>query len=597
VLLVTALVAIVLAWLNRSPWWGWLVVGALLGALALGGYWMRHRPVFQRVAVWVVGATGIWGAAVMLYPAPDTRVAGGSHPLPTDVINTTEGPVQGVTNDAQTVEIFAGIPFAQPPVADLRWRAPQPPEQRDEVLRADRFSAAPIQPTSTFATRALSRVVKVPLEGTLLNPYMASEDSLTLNIWRSTTRNTAALPVLVYIPGGGFATGSGALPLYDGEALAARGAVITVTINYRLGVFGFLSHRALAEESGSDSSGNYGILDQVAALEWVRANIASFGGDPERVTIAGESAGGESVCILGVTPLAEGLFHGIIGASGACMGTTGDTEAGDQYDTRETAEAVGMRLSERLDGATIEEMRSMSVDQILRASGEFASHWRPPIDGHVLSRLPSDIYAVGDQHDVPLLVGSNADESSLALAAPPRSEVEEYEASAREKYGADADRFLELYPGNTPEQVLQSSLRAQTDSVMTRAMHRWAHLHSQSGTAPAFLYFFSHTPPERGLEKYGAYHGAEVAYAYDNLGVDSDARYTGADYGLRDQMSEYWISFIRAGDPAMLSVNAWPDVEQAPDEVMEFTAAGGAMADRPRAPAVDFWLAYEGSLP
>lgn len=373
--------------------------------------------------------------AVLAYPAPQPRVAGGEDRSPTGPVHTQDGPVTGVYDAARTVEVFAGIPYARAPVGALRWRAPQPPEPRTDVFTADRFSAAPIQGTSTFLTRALSQIVEVPLEGTLLNPYPVSEDSLTLNIWRSTTPVSAELPVLVYIPGGGFSTGSGALPLYDGEALASRSDVVTVTINYRLGVLGFLSHHDLAAESEYDASGNYGILDQIAALQWVHDNIAAFGGDPERVTIAGQSAGGESVCILGATPLADGLVHGIIAGGGACMGTVGDTEDDDQADT-----------------------------------------------------------------------------------------------------------------------------------------------------------------PEKGLVKFGSYHGAEVMYAYDNLGADGDADYTGADHRLRDQMSAYWVSFVRTGDPNAPGLPAWPTFEQAPDHVMEFDGGSG-MNPRPRPDAVDFWMDYDGPIP
>ncbi len=502
----------------------------------------------------------------------------------------------GVYNHARTVQIFAGIPYAQPPVESLRWQAPQPLEPRTDVFVADRFSAVPVQGTSTFFTRALSQIVEVPLEGTLLNPYPVSEDSLTLNIWRSTTPVSGELPVLVYIPGGGFTSGSGALPLYDGEALASRGGLITVTINYRLGVLGFLSHPDLAAQSEYDASGNYGILDQLAALAWVRDNIAAFGGDPERVTIAGQSAGGESVCILGATPLAEGLVHGVIGGGGACMGTTGDTGRDDQADTRAVAEDAGRRLAEQLGGASVEEMRELPVGRILDAADSLGDHWRPSVDGHVLERAPAEIYASGEQLDVPILVGSNADEASLALASPPDSNVDEYRAEARDTYGENADRFLDLYPGETADQVLESRLQAETDKIMTRAMYRWALLHTQTGVASAYLYFFAHTPPEKGLEKFGAYHGAEVMYAYDNLGADGDAHYTAADYRLRDQMSAYWVNFARTGDPNAPGLPTWSTFEHARDDVMKF-AGGSGMTAHPRPDAIAFWMNYDGPIP
>lgn len=596
-LLLTIATTVVLGWLNRTPWWGWTIAMALVTGFAFALHRLRRRAVLLRLGGWLLGTVLACATIVLAYPPPDTRAAGGSDPAPTQQVSTREGPVRGVVNDARTVETFAGIPYARPPIGDLRWRAPEPPEARDTVFVADRFSEVPVQATSTFFSRALSRVVDVPLEGTLVNPYRVSEDSLSLNIWRGTEPASDALPVLVYIPGGGFMTGSGALPLYDGEALASRGEVITVTINYRLGVLGFLSHPDLADETGDDASGNYGILDQIAALEWVRDNIASFGGDPDRVTIAGESAGGESVCILGASPLSEGLVDGIIAGSGACMGTTGSTERGDQFDTRAAAEDAGRRLSERLGGATVGEMREMPVGRLLDAAADLDSHWRPSVDGHVLPMPPAEIYASGRQHDVPILVGSNADEASLALALPPEVDVDAYRSSARELHGDRADRFLELYPGDTPERALESSLQAQTDSVMTRAMFRWARLQTQSGDADAYLYFFSHIPPEDGLQRYGAYHGAEVAYAFDNLGADHDAAYTEADYRLRDQMSGYWVAFSHTGDPNAPTLPHWPTMDTTPDRVMQFSGDGSRMTDRPRAEAIDFWLEYEGPIP
>jgi para-nitrobenzyl esterase len=596
-LLVLTTIACVLVWLNRSPWWGWALVAGLLVAVGVTARsWARRHPALQ-VGAWLLAATIVAATAILAHPAPQQRLAGGKDRSPTGPVQTQHGPVVGVYNDERTVEIFAGIPYAQPPVGALRWRAPQPPEPRPDVFVADRFSDVPIQGTSTFFTRALSQIVEVPLEGTLLNPYPVSEDSLTLNVWRSTTPVADALPVLVYIPGGGFRTGSGALPLYDGEALASRDELLTVTINYRLGVLGFLSHPDLAAESDHDASGNYGILDQIAALEWVRDNIGAFGGDPDRVTIAGQSAGGESVCILGATPLTDGLVHGIIGAAGACMGTTGDTERDDQSDTRAVAEEAGLRLSEALGGASLEEMRDMSVGRIEDAADSLGDHWRPSVDGHVLERPPPDTYATGRQLDVPTLVGSNADEASLALAAPPDTDVDDYRSEVRDTHRENADRFLELYPGDTPEQVLESRLQAETDKIMTRAMFRWAQLHSQTAGSDTYLYFFSHIPPEQGLEKFGAYHGAEIMYAYDNLGADNDADYTDADHRLRDLMSAYWVNFVRTGDPNAPGLPDWSTVEDAPDDVMHFDSGTGSMAPRPRPDAVDFWMAYAGPIP
>lgn len=595
-LVMTASVTVALGWLNHTPSWGWVIAVAVFAGTVLALRRQRARSLLLRLTGWLLASALVWVTIVIAYPPPDTRAAGGADATPTQQVSTREGPVRGVLNDARSVEIFAGIPYAQPPTGDLRWRAPEPPEPRPDLFVADRFSAVPVQSSSSFFTRALSQIVDAPLEGTLLNPYRVSEDSLTLNIWRSTAPAPEPLPVLVYVPGGGFTTGSGALPLYDGEALASRGDIITITINYRLGVLGFLSHPDLAEESGHAASGNYGILDQIAALDWVQANIASFGGDPDRVTIAGESAGGESVCILGATPLAEGLLDGIIAGSGACMGTTGSTEHGDQFDTRAAAEDAGRRLSNRLGGATIEEMRAMPIERLREAAADLDEHWRPSIDGYVLPASPADIYASGQQQDVPILVGSNADEASLVLAVAPDLDIEEYESSARKTYGSLADRFLQLYPGSTPDEALQSSQQAQTDRVMTRAMLRWARLQTQSGEADAYLYFFSHTPPEPGLEKFGAYHGAEVAYAYDNLGADHEADYSEADYRLRDQMSGHWVAFAGRGDPNAPGLAPWPTLQSAPSRVMEFGGNGGNMADRPRAAAVDFWFDYEGPI-
>lgn len=596
-LVLLAALVLVLGWLNKTPWWGWGLVAVLLVALVLSTSWWLRRGVALRVGVWLVAGAVVAGTVVIAHPGPQLRTAGGVVRQATQPVETAEGPVTGVRNDAGTVEIFAGVPYAQPPVGDLRWQAPRPLEPRSGVLVADRFSAAPVQATTSFASRALSQTLDIPLEDTFLNPYPVSEDSLYLNIWRATTRPASAeLPVLVYVPGGGFATGSGALPLYDGEALASTGEAIVITINYRLGVMGFLSHPELAVESSYDASGNYGILDQIAALEWVRQNIAAFGGDPDRVTIAGESAGGESVCILGATPLAEGLVDGIIGSSGACMGTEGNTEDGDQSDSRAVAEDAGERLAQELGVDTVAQLREVPVDRITEAAAAIGPHSRPSVDGHVLDRSPADIYTAGDQLDVPTMVGSNADEDSLIRAfAPEPTTPEEYRATAQQDHGEDMEVFLGLYPGETGEQVLDSMLQAQADRVFTRAMYRWARLQTQNGQAPAYLYFFTHTPPDEDLAEYGAYHGAEVMYAFDNLGADGTAEYGKADHTLRDQLSGYWLNFVRTGDPNGDGLPKWSAFADAPEQVMEL-GVPSSMTARPRPEAIDFWMSYEGPI-
>lgn len=592
-LAVITAVSFVLLHLNQSPFWGWgLVVSLLVGLAVLSRRWLTRRPVVQ-VAAWSISAAVLFATAVVAYPPPANRIAGTGST--TEVVNTADGPVSGAHNGDRSVEIFAGVPYAAPPTGDLRWRPPQPPRRRTEVLTANRFADSPTQSSAGFLTRALTTVADVPLANSLVNPYPSSEDSLYLNIWRSTKPKSAKLPVLVYVPGGGFVSGSGSLPVYDGENLARRGDVLTITINYRLGVFGFLSHPGLAAESGHDASGNYGILDQIAALRWVKDNIAAFGGDPDRVTVAGESAGGESVCILSVTPLAKGLVDGVIGSSGACMGTVGDSGAGDQADTRASAEKAGLQLSSALEATSVGDLRSMSTRDVFEAAQKIQGHWRPSIDGHVLTKAPAQSYADGEQLDVPILAGSNADEASLSLLSPPDTDPAEYRDMVRDRYGSQAEAFLRLYPGDTAEQALSSTLRADTDRVMTRAVHRWTHLQARTGKSHAYLYFFTHVPPDPALAEFGAYHGAEVMYAYDNLGKDGDAVYTATDHRLRDQMSGYWVTFAATGDPNGPGLPRWTTIRDDPGSVLELSG-DTRMIPRPRKDHVDFWMAYEGPI-
>lgn len=582
-----AIVGATLLWLNRSPWWGWLIVVVILAAAALAARTWRRRRWFVRGAAWVAVASVVGVAAVAAGPLPTTRTLEGPH---TDPVTTAEGDVVGVRDEVAGVDAFAGIPYAAPPIGSLRWAAPSPAPMRSETLVADDFGPSAVQPESTFTTRALTRLVDVPLAETLLGGYETDEDSLHLNVWRPTETAADPRPVLVYLHGGSFAAGSGALPTYDGTALAARGDVVVVTLNYRLGVLGFLAEDAL----GGSTPGNQGLLDQIAALQWVHDNIAAFGGDPGQVTVAGESAGSGSACILGASPSAAGLVHGIIGESGGCLGSAGDREQGDLYDDAATAQDAARRLSDALGGASLAEMRQMPTARIVAAADSLSAHWWPSVDGVVLPDTPSAIYDAGQQNDVPLLLGSNADETSLDLLTGVDSDPAAYEAEAREDLGEGADRYLELYPGGDAEQVTQSRLLAGTERSMTAPMRDWALSATRTGTSPVYVYEFTRTPPEPGLERFGAYHGAEVMYAYGNLGADGDADYTEVDRRLERDMSGRWLAFVTDQDPNAVEQDLhWPSVQESPNEVLEFGDVT-RVTTRPSPDAVDFWLEMSG---
>ncbi|MBF4457869.1 carboxylesterase/lipase family protein [Pseudoclavibacter sp. VKM Ac-2867] len=573
----------VLVWLNQGLWWAWLLVGASVLLVALAAHTWGSRRWFVQVPAWLVSASLVAAIAIAAGPPIVTRTIDGAH---TAAVATEQGAVVGVRDEEAGVEAFAGIPYAAPPVGDLRWAAPQPALPRAETLIADDFGPSAVQSEPTFFVRAATQVMDVPLENTLLGGYATDEDALRLNIWRSSSAQPEErLPVLVFVHGGSFTGGSGALPAYDGAALAARGEAIVITINYRLGVFGFF-----ADEELGDAGGNQGLRDQIAALHWVQDNIAAFGGDPGRVTVAGESAGSGSACIVGVSPLAAGLVHGLIGESGSCLGTAGDRDAGDLYDTAENARAAAASLQEALGVASLAELRALPSETIQEAAASLSAHWWPHIDGELLPASPTEIYAAGAQNDVPLLLGSNADEASLSLLGSLDTDPSAYEQEAREAYGAEADAFLQLYPGETAEQVLDSRVRAETDRSMISPTHEWGVSAAATGAGNVYPYFFTRVPPDPALERFGAYHGAEVMYAYGNLGADGDVAYEAIDRRLEAEMTGYWLAFVTTGNPNGGARPAWPTLQASPDHVLEL-GDETRVVPRPRQQEVDFWLA------
>jgi len=441
-------------------------------------------------------------------------------------VQLDSGAISGVAGSSPAVEVYKGIPYAAPPVGDLRWREPQPIAHWDGVRQAAEFSAMCMQPSRAGAT----------------NPPKISEDCLFLNVWTAAASPNERRPVMVWIHPGGYQTGSGATPGYDGDALAKRGVVL-VTINYRLGVFGFFAHPELTRESPHHASGNYAFIDQVAALRWVQKNIAAFGGDPRRVTVFGDSAGSSSISNLMGSPQAHGLFQRAVGESGAWMGLS-------LTPTRTLAEAeqAGARLG------TLAELRAKPADELLKAGRAGG----PVIDGWFLPEDVAAIFAAHKQNDVPLLVGSNQDEGTFFLQP---TTAAKFTDRARTRFGVQADAFLKLYPAGSDEEASASQLAAFRDELAF-VMRVWARAQTKTGRSKAFLYYFTHDPPlpegqsVRGGRGTGATHGSEAQYIFGNL-LGSRA-WTALDHQVSDMLASYWVNFATNGDPNGPGLSKWP---------------------------------------
>ncbi|MCZ6508884.1 MAG: carboxylesterase family protein [Acidobacteria bacterium] len=476
-----------------------------------------------------------------------------------ELLVLASGSVRGAAvADSAGVLTFKGIPYAAPPVGDLRWRPPQPLASWDGELDARSFSKHCWQPQ-----RNPESFYGGP-------PIERSEDCLYLNVWTGASRSDEQRPVMVWIHGGGLTTGSGASSWYEGTALAQKGVVV-VTINYRLGPMGFLAHPVLTAESDEGSSGNYGLLDQVAALEWVRDNVAAFGGDAGNVTIFGESAGSWSVNYMVATPLARGLFHRAIGESGgnfAWMATLHPAEG----QIRDSAEEIGVRFAEALgldDGATAADLRSRTAEEIYEAlagGARFAS--RGNVDGWVYTEQIYSIFANGRQNDVPTMVGSNSDEGTALWGRFAPETAAEHHSRTAARYGGFAAEILAAYPAASDEEARAVHLDLQADDVFAWQMRTWARM-TEKVSSPAYLYYFSRVPPGPEAETYGAYHAAEIQYVFDNLALGRPHDWQPADWDLADLMSTYWVNFARNGDPNGESLPAWPVYTTATDEAME----------------------------
>jgi para-nitrobenzyl esterase len=475
------------------------------------------------------------------------------------VVRIDSGEVRGVVSESG-VAVFRGIPYAAPPVGELRWRPPQQIEPWPGIRDATEFGSACPQPDH------LSGVYGIALPET-------SEDCLFLNVWTPDPAGETKLPVMVWIHGGSFYLGWGHQRSSYGGRLASRGAVV-VTLNYRLGALGFMAHPDLTAESPHGSSGNYGLLDQIAALQWVKRNIAAVGGDPGRVTIFGVSAGAGSVNSLMASPLAAGLFHRAICQSGTAVGIFQGLGAG--WAGQPPAEAMGERVAQRLGvdpaGNVLARMRSAPVDEILAAApaaggGEPTPdrfQFFPIVDGWVIPEPPYVVFSSGRQHDVPLIVGANANEGSVFVSRLGDPTAARYVERARQRYGPAADRFLELYPAAADQDVPAAYDRATTDERFVAGARFVARM-TEGVSSDAFLYHF--TRVRAGNERLGAYHGSEVGFVFDSFSPERPK--DEADAVLTDLMGAYWVQFAATGNPNRDGLPEWPPYDGETDVHLE----------------------------
>jgi len=457
-----------------------------------------------------------------------------------DPVRLDTGMISGVTTATPDVRAFKGIPYAAPPVGDLRWRAPKPAAHWQGTRAADHFGPVCMQGGG--------------------NKEM-SEDCLYLNVWTGAKAASEKRPVMLWIYGGGYYTGSGSQPMYDGEALAKKGAVV-VTFNYRLGALGFFSYPELTKESDRRGAANFGVMDSIAALHWVQRNIARFGGDPKRVTIFGESAGAGMVANLMAIPSAKGLFVHAIGESSAWS-----TAKIAPLSTLAEAETEGQKLADSVGAKSLAELRAKPAQEILKAGRGSG----PVVDGYLIPQDPGKVFAAGKQTDVPVLTGSNRDES---FGGNPKSAVE-FQEQARKRFGDLADAFLKLYPADTDEQARESAFYSGRDE-MAFLMRNWARLASNPGKSKSFVYYFTEQPPRlpnaRGPFAPGphgsATHVSEILYAFGHL--DGSRTWTDSDRKVADEMSSYWVNFARTGDPNGTGLNKWSVYDGKSESVMVF---------------------------
>jgi para-nitrobenzyl esterase len=485
--------------------------------------------------------------ALVLTAAPFVSILAAQAPKP---VRTQNGLVQGTAADG--IAVYKGIPFATPPLGNLRWRAPEATPSWTGVRNADKLAPACIQVPLVNADVGMEAVT-------------TSEDCLYLNVWTPAKSPSDKLAVMVWIYGGGFTIGSTSMSLYDGTNLAKKGVVL-VSIAYRVGALGFMAHPQLTTEQ-SGHSGNYGLLDMIAGLQWVKRNVAAFGGDPNKVTIFGESAGGIAVSMLAASPLAKGLFQGAISESGGNFAPARPAdEGGENMTTLSTAEKNGTAFLGKLGAPSIADARKKSADEVLKNSPPGLGGWWPIFDSYVLLGDQYKLYEAGRYNDTPVLIGTNSDEGALFV---PSAKASEYQSGTRSGYGEYADKILAAYPGKTDAEALRSSRDLFRDTAFAWPTWAWARLQSKTGKGKVYAYYFSHRPPypnQPQFKDWGAAHAGEIAYVFGNFTASMPA--SASDRMVSEEMMSYWVNFAKTGDPNGAGLPRWPAFTNSSPQVM-----------------------------
>ena len=458
---------------------------------------------------------------------------------PTKAIEVDGGKITGTLSSDSKVAIYKGIPYAAPPVGELRWKVPQPVDSWRGVKECTDFGPSAIQSAQAPFMMWSKEFIIDTSKG-------YSEDCLNLNVWSKTESTTNKRPVIVYMHGGGFTSGGSSCDVYDGEAIAKKD-VVYVSINYRVGIFGYLAHPELSAESKDGVSGNYGVLDQVEALKWVKKNISKFGGDPNNVTIAGQSAGSASVNVLTMTPKAKGLFKNAVAMSYNTINTKFDTMAKKEADA-----------SELFKGKTLKDMRAMSTDQLL--SLNYSSG--PCVDGNVVPKNQLDMLKEGTANDVNLMTGMVTGDTLLfsvlpkaLFTAPTTMKKADLITAIKTTFGDYADECLSAYPINSDEAISQFN-EINQDGMMVLESYL-AKARALKSKNPTYIYKFTHVMPGEKSSEFGAFHTADVPYFLNHFSTERKSYWTQTDYTLGDQMSSYLVNFAKTGNPNGDNLEKW----------------------------------------